>query len=187
MTRTRAATASALLLAALAGGLLTGCTTTPDPPVDGAPAPLQVTPGPPPPAGATGAPVAGVTTLPPVGVGDPAPLRNGLVARVVTVAPAQIEARGPGEIAGPGSAVTVELTNESADPIDLAGLAVNAYSGDGVPAAASSSPPAAAATGQLAPGSTATGVYLFQVTTDSPELTVEINHSGSPDVALVRR
>lgn len=151
-------------------------------------APRQITPGPPPPPGATGAPVVGVTSLAPVPVGEPAQFGGGLVAKVLKIDPVQVEARGPGEIAGPGAAVTVELKNESNDPIDLNGIAVNAYQDDRVPVGSSNSTPAAAVTGSLAAGDTKQGVYVFQVPPETAgSLLVEINFSGSENVVLVQR
>lgn len=185
MTRTSIGrNAAALLLVAVAAA---GCTADPgDAGPDGAPEPIVVTAGPPPPPGATGEPVAGITTLPPVAVGEPAPFGQGLVARVVTVEPVQVEARGPGEIAGSGVAVTLELINESDADIDLDGIAVNSFYGDGIPATDNSAPPSAPVSGSLPPGESRQGVYLFQIPGDETDsVTVEINHSGSPNVVLV--
>jgi hypothetical protein len=153
-----------------------------------APSPVLVTAGSPPPPGGTGEPVVGITTLPPVPAGQPAPFGNGLVANVTHVDELMLEARGPGEVAGPGVGVTVELTNESADPVDLDGVVVNAYYGAGIPASASDTAPAAAATGALPPGETRRGVYVFQIPhDDAASLVVEVNYNGSPNVVLIRR
>jgi len=157
-------------------------------PTDVEPTPVVVTPGPPPPPGATGAPVVGISTLPPVPVGEPAQFGDGLVANVVKVDELQLEARGPGEIAGPGVGVTVELKNESTNPIDLGGIAVNASYANGVPAGASDATPSAAVAGALPPGETRQGVYVFQVPReDAASLVVEVNYNGSPNVVLIRR
>lgn len=154
----------------------------------GAPTPLVVTPGPPPPPGATGAPSIAISSLPPVPVGESATFKGGLVAKVASIDPIDLTANGPGEIAGPGVAVNVELSNDSADPVDLGGVVVNAYSGGGTPASANSSAPAAPATGSLPPGESRKGVYVFQVSReDATSLVVEINWNGSPDVVLIRR
>ena len=182
-------------LAAVTVGLIVGlsaCTSTgttpPAPSTEAGPTPVVVTPGPPPPPGATGAPVIGISTLPPVPVGEPASFGGGLVATVAQIDQLQLEARGPGEIAGPGVGVTVELKNESADPIDLGGVAVNASYGDGVPASSSGAAPAAPVTGALPAGETRRGVYVFQVPNeDAGSLVVEVNYNGSPNVVLIRR
>jgi hypothetical protein len=185
---------SAVLAAATTGLIvaLSACSGTATPPVPApssevAPTPVVVTAGPPPPPGATGKPVIGVSTLPPVLVGEPAPFGDGLIANVVRIDQLQLEAHGPGEIAGPGVGVTVELKNESANPIDLGGIAVNASYRNGVPASASETAPAAAAAGALPPGETRRGVYVFQVPReDVGSLVVEVNYNGSPNVVLIR-
>lgn len=158
------------------------------PSASGAPQAVQVTPGPPPPPGATGAPVAAISSLPPVPVGQPAAFGGGLVAKVATIDPIDVNAQGPGEIAGPGVAVNVDLSNESKDPIDLGGVVVNAYYGGGTPAGSTAGAPAAPAAGPLAPGETKRGVYVFQVPrAQAGSLVVEVNYSGSPNVVLIRR
>lgn len=182
-------------LAAAVAGLVVGLsacssdeTTPPAPSAEAGPTPVVVSPGPPPPPGATGAPVIGISTLPPVPVGEPASFGGGLVARVAQIDQLQLEARGPGEIAGPGVGVTVELKNESADPIDLGGVVVNASYGNGAPASASGAAPAAPASGALPAGETRRGVYVFQVPSeDAGSLVVEVNYNGSPNVVLIRR
>jgi hypothetical protein len=186
MTRWTGGAAAAVAVALAVG--LTGCTADAPPADPQGPSAIQVTPGPPPPPGTTGEPVAGVATLPPVPVGEPAPFGDvALVARVVRIDPVQLEANGPGEVAGPGVSVTVELANDGPEPIDLSGVAVNGYYGDGVPAAASSADPAAPATGGLPPGGTGSGVYAFLVPEDGTgSFVVEVNYSGSANVVLVR-
>src|SRR4051795_12198785 len=120
-----------LLLNAVVALALTGCSdssTTETPPATPtkAPQPVVVTPGPPPPPGAVGPPVAGVTSLPPVPVEQPADF-GGLVARVTRIEELpNLEANGPGERTGPGVGVSIEMRNESRDAVDLAGIEVNA-------------------------------------------------------------
>lgn len=150
--------------------------------------PVPPSPAPPPPPGGTGPPVAGTISLPPVPVGEPAPFTGGLVATVTRVDDVELGAEGPGEVAGPGVAVTVALRNESGGPVDLGGVVVNAAYGDGLPASGSDSPPAAPASGTLPPGEGAEGVYVFGVPAgQAAGLLVEVGWSGSPDVVLVRR
>lgn len=178
------------LVSACTGGTTDGGGTgtgTAGPVAPSAPQPLEVTPGPPPPPGATGPPAIAISSLPPVPVGDPAPFGGGLVAKVEKIDQIDVGAQGPGEIAGPGVAVTVGLSNESPDPIDLGGVVVNAFTGDGTPASSNDGAPAAPATGSLPPNESRQGVYVFQVSReDAPSLTVEISYSGSPNVVLIR-
>jgi hypothetical protein len=176
-----------LLLSAVL--VLAGCSSGEAPaPTNPIGAPLVTEAAAPPPPGATGAPVAGITTLPPVPVGQDSPFGGGLVAKVVRIDPVQIAAQGPGEIAGPGASVTVQLDNGGQAPVDLAGVVVNAYDRAGTPTSGSDSKPAAVLTGALGPGESKQGVYVFQSGAGDPAaLTVEINYSGSPHVVLVRR
>jgi hypothetical protein len=181
-----------LLPVVLAALVLPGCTADPvpptPPPAEEAPSPLPVTPGVAPPPGATGAPVVGTSTLPPVPVGEDAPFGDTpVVVTAQQVEPVQIEARGPGEVAGPGVRVTVRAENRGADPVDLAGLVVNATYGDAVPASQSSTDPAAPLTGALAPGASAEGVYVFQVPDGAGgPVVIEVGYSGSSNVVLIR-
>ena len=172
------------LLAALA---LTACTVE-EPAPAATPVPEAVTdPGPPPPPGATGEPAIGITELPPVPVGQPAAFGGGLSASVLQVEPAELTADVPGEIAGPGAAVTLEMRNDGPEAVDLSGVVVNAYYADRVPATENTSPPAEAFGGPLAGGESRRGVYLFRVPADDlAGLLVEVNYNGSPNVVTIR-
>jgi hypothetical protein len=151
-----------------------------------------LTPGPPPPPGPTGAPAIGISTLPPVPVGEAATFSDvRLAANVLKIDPVQLGANGPGEIAGPGVAATVWFSNESDKDIDLGGVTVNAYYRDGadkVPAAPSDAAPAGPVSGALAPRQTRSGVYVFQIPAgQAGSISVEVNYSGSADVVVVDR
>ncbi len=183
------AAARAVVVTALGLLVLTGCTAAPPPAAqDVGPPAVVTTPGPPPPPGPTGPPAVGVSSPAPVPVGEAAAFGEGLVATVLTIEPVQVDARGPGEIAGSGAAVTLELVNDGTAPVDLGGIAVNAYFDDAVPATGNSAPPAAPVSGDLQPGDSRQGVYLFQLPAASiGSVVVEINYSGSPNVVLIRR
>ena len=184
--RHRAPTTVIVLL--VAGLALAGCSGGTG--TDGSgPATAPLTPGPPPPPGPTGAPAIGISTLPPVPVGEPAGFSDvKLGARVVKIDQVQLGANGPGEIAGPGVAATVEFSNESDKDIDLGGVTVNAYYGEKVPAPPSDAAPAGPVSGPLPPKQSKSGVYVFQVPAgQSGKLSVEVNYSGSADVVVVNR
>jgi hypothetical protein len=186
--RHRTWTGSVLLLAA-AGLALAGCSGSSS---DTSPTAV-LTPGPPPPPGPTGAPAIGISTLPPVPVGQAATFSDvKLAASVLTIDSVQLGANGPGEIAGPGVAATVQFSNESDKDIDLGGVTVNAYYGgtadDKVPAAPSDAAPAGPVSGSLAPQQTRSGVYVFQVPAGrTGSISVEVNYSGSADVVVVNK
>jgi hypothetical protein len=132
--------------------------------------------------------VIGVSTVPPVPVGDDAPFGDvPVVATATRIDGVQVEARGPGELAGPGIAATIRVENRGDRPIDLAGMVVNATYGDAVPASPSGADPAAPLTGPLAPGATGEGVYVFQVPEGSADgVVVEVGYSGSANVVLIQ-
>jgi hypothetical protein len=118
-------------------------------------------------------------------VGDPADFGGGFVATVTGVERTDLESRQPGEIAGPGITVTVELRNDTDETIDLSGLAVNASYGDGTPAI----PHQTGATpvgGTLVPGETATGTYLFSVPEDQVgSVVIDIHHASATSFVVV--
>lgn len=193
MYRKVAVGAATMLLAALCA---TACTSAPTPAgptgtpagTTGTPAPIVVTPGAPPPPGATGAPLAGITKLPPVTVGQAADLGSGLLASVQKIDPLQIASSGPGELNGPGVSVTVEVENKTPQPVDLGGVVVNASYGNDQAAAGSLAAPFRAFTGQLDSGKSAQAVYVFQVPErDAASVVVDINYSKAPNIVIVRR
>jgi len=183
------ATASVLVLSIVAAACSSTDSPVPAPTAPAAPTPLKVTAAPPPPPGATGPPAIAINTLPPVPVGSPTTFRDvGIAATVTDVEQVQLEARIPGETAGPGVGVTIELRNDTKAPVDLGGLAVNAYYGDGTPANANSSPPSAPASGSVQPGESGRGVYAFRIPAEQvSSLVVELNYNRSADVLTIRR
>ncbi|MEJ5912814.1 DUF4232 domain-containing protein [Pseudokineococcus sp. 1T1Z-3] len=125
-------------------------------------------------------------TLPSVPVGQDAPFRSGLVARVTAVEEADVEARGPGETSGPGRLVRLELENGSAGDVDLAGVTVLAFGEDGSSVSPISGRPTDPVQGVLAPGESASGTYAFTTPPDVP-LRLEISQNAQPDIAVVEQ
>jgi hypothetical protein len=124
-------------------------------------------------------------TLPPVGVGKPSELAGNFIVTVTSIEPTTFSTEGPGQTAGPGVLVKIEVRNDTNAPIDLAGFAVNAHYGEAVPASPSG-PPGTTLTGTVAPGSRATGQYGFRVPEDQQgSVVVDIQHSAAPNVAIV--
>lgn len=122
-----------------------------------------------------------------VAVGEQVDLGDGLLVEVVSVVAGDLEAHTPGEIAGPGVVVTVEVTNTTGGEVDLVGFVVNARSGEGGGAPAPPNPTAGVALeGILADGATATGTYAFRVAPDDRgTISVEIEHALANVVAVV--
>jgi hypothetical protein len=124
-------------------------------------------------------------TLPPVGVGTPSELGGNFIVTVTAIEPTTFSTEGPGQTAGPGVLVKIEVRNDTGAPIDLAGIAVNAHYGENVPASPSG-PPDTTLSGIVAPGARATGEYGFRVPDGQQgSVVVDIQHSAAPNVVVV--
>ncbi len=86
--------------------------------------------------------------------------------QVTDVRAVSTEARFPGEIAGPGIAVTVHVVNSSSDAIDLDNAIVDVRGADGTRAVEVSGSPASPMSGSLPSGQEASGVYVFTIPRD---------------------
>jgi hypothetical protein len=130
--------------------------------------------------------VPGYTTLPPVGIGVASPLAANLTATVTKLEATKLKAAGPGDVAGPGVIVTVEIRNDTAQTVNLDLMAVTANYGKDTPA----SPNRGATTslaGQLAPGQSKSGSYGFRVPeSETGLITIDIQHSASPNIVVVQ-
>jgi hypothetical protein len=166
----RSRAARALALAALLAALASGCSDDGD---DGSGAgagatasptavPSDAPAGPPPPS-ATASPSVGISSAPAVDIGKAAELKGDVVVKVEKVARVQTQPV-PGEVPGPGVAVTMSIRNGTANVFDLTGLVVTASFGkDEVPGDTSSGDPSNEMRGDLAPGTSSSGVYVFRI------------------------
>lgn len=114
------------------------------------------------------APTSGAAELPPalpaVPIGKPAAERNGMSAKVTGLDAIQGTGSGRGNISGPALRATISLTNGTPGPVDLDDVVVAmTYGADHTPAPPLDDPSRAPFHGRLAPGATATGVYVFRV------------------------
>jgi hypothetical protein len=91
---------------------------------------------------------------------------TGVSVEVTDVRAVSTEARFPGEISGPGIAVTVHVANASADAIDLDNAIVDVRGADGTRAVEVSGTPASPMSGSLPSGQEASGVYVFTIPQD---------------------
>lgn len=174
-------------VAAAAAGLLSSCaaesTTS-----SAAPAPsLAAAPS----ADATPSTAAAGAQPPVVAPTREAPLNKptdlgGLDVTVTSIRPVQLVAQGPGQIAGPGAAVTVRLTNRTPKAVDGGALDVSATYGDSA-ASVNTGPPYAPA-GTIEPGGSADATYTFVVPADQVDrLTPSITWTGAPDIVIITR
>jgi hypothetical protein len=144
--------------------------------------------GPPPPV-ETATPSAAATTLPPREIGQTADLAQGIVVSVVSVRERSLKASGPGEVAGPGVVVRLEVRNATAKDFDLTTLAVNAtYGDDATPAPPGAAADAPGLSGTLKAGAETTGTYAFKVPADQAKsVEVDVTSSVSPNIVVFRR
>ncbi len=131
-------------------------------------------------------PVEPVQTLAPVPLQSVGDFRTGLTVELASITAVQAEAKAPGEISGPGLRVTVAATNDGEDAVSLDSVVVFlSYGADRTPATqfGSSSEPLA---GDLSPGSSRQGTYVFTVPDDQrDDVRVEVSYTGSaPTVAF---
>lgn len=140
-----------------------------------------------PPTATSAGPVA-VSPLPPAPVGRDAEVLSGVAITMTRVADVRVSASGPGEIAGPGAAVTLRVRNGGGAPFDLDSLAVTGSYGRGTPADPSGSAQAKPLQGSLGPGRTAEGTYYFLVpAAQKATLRIEVSSSASPRIAVFER
>ena len=131
-------------------------------------------------------PVEPVQTMAPVPLQSVGDFKTGLTVELASITAVQAEAKAPGEISGPGLRVTVAAANDGEDAVSLDGVVVFlSYGSDRTPATqfGSSSEPLA---GDLSPGSSRQGTYVFTVPTDQrDDVRVEVSYTGSaPTVAF---
>jgi len=135
------------------------------------------------PSGPTGDATEGPGTVAPVGLTDTAEVGDGVSGRLVSVEAIQGDGDGPGNIDGPALRVTVELVNGTSKPVSFDAVAAELYTGqDLTPASPLDDPSAAPFSGTVAPGDSATGVYVFTVPEDRrSDVTVQVGYqAGAP-------
>lgn len=126
-------------------------------------------------------PVQTVATLPPVAIDEPADAGTGMTFQLDRLEAVQGEATGPGEVAGPAVRVTVTATNGSKQPVLIDGTVVDlVYGAERTSAAPLSGPGAVRFEGSIAPGESATAVYVFDVPIDQrAEVSVIVSYLAS--------
>ena len=91
----------------------------------------------------------------------------------------------PGEISGPGVSITVELTNGSTEPINLGDVAVELVATGDRYATLITTQENTHLDGELAPGGTADGTYVFTIADeDRAAITVQVTYAAPKPTAL---
>jgi hypothetical protein len=110
-------------------------------------------------------PAAPVPTLPPQAFTKPASTSDGITVTVTRWRTITTPAGAPGEIAGPGVALDIEVRNTGSTPIDLSNVVADLRTGtDEAPLLRADREPTAPFTGTLAPGQSARATYAFNAT-----------------------
>ena len=109
---------------------------------------------------------------------EPADFGDGIVARVAAVEDIEVDAFMPGEVSGPGVSITVELTNGTDAAVDLDSLSVELVSPGDVYATPITTREDTRLVGELAPGASGEGTYVFSIpTADRADVAVRVNYS----------
>lgn len=117
----------------------------------------------------------GSAELPPalaaVELGDTSTSPDGTSAVVSDVQAIEGSGTGIGNVGGPALRVSLRIENGSAEPLPLAAVVVELFhSGGSVPASPLEDPSRNAFSGDLAPGESADGAYVFSVPLDGRDL-----------------
>lgn len=124
--------------------------------------------------------------LDPVDLEDEAETSSGLLGRLVDVERTEVEAKGPGETAGDGVVITVELENLSAEPVPLDGAVVDVYDAEGAPAVINFGDPRSEEFTTTVPaGGTARATYVARLASEGDAITVTVSpEPGAPAVSF---
>ncbi|MDM7855581.1 hypothetical protein [Cellulomonas alba] len=108
----------------------------------------------------------------------------GVTVRVTRFASVTTKGTGPGELSGPGVAVTIELRNDGSTTFDASAVTVSVYAGAaGTPLATVDSDPANAPVADVPKGATRSGTYVFRVT--DPNAVFAVFVDLAPDAAPI--
>jgi hypothetical protein len=115
----------------------------------------------------------------PVAIGELGAFGDGVTTRVVETEAVEAEAFMPGEVSGPGLAITVEITNGSDTAINLDSTIVDLVGEGDVYATLITPREETALSGDLAPGATSEGTYLFTMPVeDRANVAVQVSYAA---------
>ena len=118
-------------------------------------------------------------------IGETIDLDTGISVSVDAVTPVQVEAKTPGEVSGSAVVVDVTATNGSKSVQDIAHAVVSLSAADGEFGVATTAGDPAFLTGDLDPGDTATGRYVFMLDdADARAVVVSVSYAGGAPVAI---
>jgi hypothetical protein len=127
----------------------------------------------------------GGATARPVGIDQPAAFGDGVTARLSKLEAIDATAMLPGETSGPAVAVTVEVTNGTASPVDVGNVTADLTTTDGGSATQVTTDPASPLEGQLAAGQSRSGVYVFRVAADArSDVDIKVKYSSDTPIVV---
>lgn len=131
-------------------------------------------------------PADGPGEVEPVELDQDAPFGDGVVARVVGIESTEVTPALPGEIGGPAVLIDVEVSNGSDADISLDAVTVDLVDLTGAPLLPVTTEPADPLAGELEPGASRAGRYVFSVPVDDrDDVRLTIKYSGdAPAVVL---
>jgi hypothetical protein len=110
---------------------------------------------------------------------------NGVGIELTAVDAVEVEARLPGEISGPGVAITIDITNDSAAELQLDNVTVDLVDAAGASASPVTPKGAQPLSGPLAVGASTTGTYLFTLPADDrADATLRVSYTSDAPTVL---
>lgn len=104
---------------------------------------------------------------------------------LTSITSTRLTAETPGEVTGPAVIVEVQVTNDSEAPQTISSATVSLAAEDGEMGIPTSADPNDPLHGEVAPGATAEGVYVFMLDpADGRSVTVSVNYSAGDPVAV---
>ncbi len=126
------------------------------------------------------------TTVAPVPLTSTGKFGDSVTGSIMKVRALNAKAKVPGEVSGPGLAVTIKLVNHSGKTLNLNNTVVNlAYGKNAAPGNPMSGPPSEPFPQTLADGKSATGVFVFVTGQQGQHGSITVQVSYSPLAPVV--
>lgn len=115
---------------------------------------------------------------------EPITLSTGVVVSVDSITTMTVTPQTPGEYAGPAVIVTVSVSNDSEESVDVSSAVVNLVADDGEVGIATTAGPNRPLQGTVAAGARVTGTYVFMLDpAERRTVTVSVNYAAGEPVA----
>lgn len=115
----------------------------------------------------------------------PVALGTGATVSLSTIETISVEAKLPGETAGPAVRVTVAVKNEGDEPLDVNSAVVTLSADDGGYGVGTTAGDPDPLQGSVEPGSTVMGTYVFMLDpAKDREVTISVNYAAGDPLAV---